>query len=1011
MALIPALRLMAVAGSMLSAGWLAEQLPGLPGFPPINAFWLPAGIAFAALYFWGPLMAVGLLAGGAGLAWLQDTALLPAAVNALVGVAAPAIALVLLRVCGWRSGRGDPAEAAPRDLVLVLCVGVFFNAAIGALAGTALRAAFEGLPQSQWLDIAAASWASQTVGLLLVLGPLLDTGRQFTRQASLMARAPWLAGLLLVSLPLFLTPKLDIPGLAALPFLPPLVLCGLALRSRAWSASAAALLLALLAAGATAAGLGPFVAASKLEELAQLWGFAACAALLPLLIDAVLAHREAENRRWVTALEADGTGIAEWSARAGMRANAQWEKLATVEMPANVDPVQWLEISHPMDRERMGEAVQGQLACGGAEVSVEALRLPAPAQLLGTVHGTGAWRWHSLRVHVQQRDAQGRASEVLMLLSDISAQRTAEERQRMSTSLFQHLHEGLLVIDAQQRVLDANPSYCRMMGQAREALLSRPATLLLSPTLRRSGHSTEQMLAALQTHGFWSARVEAERADGSPCMLQLTVSSIPEPIGAAPLRVVTVTDLTQTLQQQQQLERQAHSDALTGLPNHEEFVRLLRQSIDAAQREGFTLSICRVDLDQFKRINIDHGDETGDTLLLQMSQRLRSALRTSPQWSDVIGRLTGDEFGLILRTADAEEAQHALERLLNVLRAPCRLPPPRENQSVELTASIGATLFPADPSDAETLLRHAGHALYRVKQHAGRNAFRFFDTAKRQRDEASLIAIARMQQALDSGELHLFYQPKIDMRAGRVLGVEALLRWQHPEQGLLLPGDFLSQIEGTGLEVQVGDWIIGHALKQSAQWLAQGLTLEVSVNVTARQLQVPDFALRLQELIQRHAEPVAQHLCLEVLESEALADVDATHALIQRCKGFGVRFALDDFGTGYSTLTYLRKLPVDALKVDRSFVQNMLIDVQDMALIEGVVGLARHFGCSVIAEGVESAAHARALLRLGCPQGQGNGIAAAMPSGDVAAWVDAFARSPWLTQLGAERPLKAEAID
>jgi len=243
--------------------------------------------------------------------------------------------------------------------------------------------------------------------------------------------------------------------------------------------------------------------------------------------------------------------------------------------------------------------------------------------------------------------------------------------------------------------------------------------------------------------------------------------------------------------------------------------------------------------------------------------------------------------------------------------------------------------------------------------------------------------------------LRLHYQPKIDMSSGQVLGVEALLRWQHPDQGLLAPLHFLPLIEPTGLGLQVGDWVIEQALKQSAEWLRAGLQLEVSVNVTARQLQTPDFALRLQELIQRHQEPVAQHLCLEVLESAALADVRNTDQLIQSCRDFGVSFALDDFGTGYSTLTYLKRLTVNALKIDRSFVQNMLIDEQDSALVEGVIGLARTFECAVVAEGVETAAHARALLKLGCLQGQGNGIAPAMPPQEVPAWIASFGQSHW----------------
>jgi EAL domain-containing protein (putative c-di-GMP-specific phosphodiesterase class I) len=249
------------------------------------------------------------------------------------------------------------------------------------------------------------------------------------------------------------------------------------------------------------------------------------------------------------------------------------------------------------------------------------------------------------------------------------------------------------------------------------------------------------------------------------------------------------------------------------------------------------------------------------------------------------------------------------------------------------------------------------------------------------------MAIGRVQEALDQGEFVLFYQPKVEMISGRVLGLEALLRWEHPQQGLIAPQQFLPLIEHTGLSARVGDWVFSQALDHLSQWRRSGLDIAVSVNVSARHLQEPDFAQRLSELLARHEEPLATHLELEMLETAAHADIDAASALMARCRAIGVRIALDDFGTGYSTLTYLKRLPVDVLKIDRSFVHHMLDDSQDRAIVEGVIGLARTFGCTVVAEGVESPAQARMLLDLGCQIGQGTGIAAPMPAGLVSAWV------------------------
>jgi diguanylate cyclase (GGDEF)-like protein len=443
-------------------------------------------------------------------------------------------------------------------------------------------------------------------------------------------------------------------------------------------------------------------------------------------------------------------------------------------------------------------------------------------------------------------------------------------------------------------------------------------------------------------------------------------------------------------------------------------MRLLQQSLAAANRDGFKLVVGIIDLDDFARVNAEHGQLVADAVLLQLSGRLHATLRGArgawPDTADQIARLHGDEFAVLMRVQTPEEAQHAVDRLLGLLATPVAVRESRigDGLALEIGASMGATLYPLDDADPETLLRHAGHALYRAK-HAGRGVVQFHDPTLDQRDEAGLIALARLQRALDSEELLLHYQPQIDLRTGQVMGVEALLRWQHPERGLLAPAHFLPLIETSGLAVQLGDWVIEQALAQTAAWARAGVNggrgLPVSVNVGARQLSRPDFPQRLQELMQRQLPEVAHLLHLDVLEADALAETAATQALIQRCLALGVGIALDDFGAGYSRLSSLKRLTVDTLKLDRSYVQGMLGDAQDLSLVESVIGLARNIGCAVVAKGVESRAHARELLRLGCRLGQGNGIAAAMHPMALPGWIDTFANSDWAGQLKA--PLQA----
>jgi EAL domain-containing protein (putative c-di-GMP-specific phosphodiesterase class I) len=353
----------------------------------------------------------------------------------------------------------------------------------------------------------------------------------------------------------------------------------------------------------------------------------------------------------------------------------------------------------------------------------------------------------------------------------------------------------------------------------------------------------------------------------------------------------------------------------------------------------------------------------------------------------VVARLGGDEFVLLIEASSEEEGRLAVERLLGVIAAP--LASLEGKQPVQVSASVGATIYPLDRADADTLLRHADHAMVGAKQ-AGRSGYLFFDAEHSRQTEARFAALGRVQEALDGGEFLLRYQPKVDMESGVVLGVEALLRWRHPQEGLVAPGRFLPLIEHTSLSARLGDWVLEQAITQLAAWRRAGLDLSVSVNVSARHLQAPRFAERLEELLAPHPATLAAHLELEVLETAALADVAYTRALMERCRAFGVRFALDDFGTGYSTLTYLRRLPLDVLKVDRSFVHHMLDDREDLAIVEGVVGLARTFGCTAVAEGVESAEQAARLVALGCRIGQGNGIAEPMPAAEVPAWVRGY---------------------
>jgi len=311
------------------------------------------------------------------------------------------------------------------------------------------------------------------------------------------------------------------------------------------------------------------------------------------------------------------------------------------------------------------------------------------------------------------------------------------------------------------------------------------------------------------------------------------------------------------------------------------------------------------------------------------------------------------------------------------------------DKQLKVSASIGVTIYPQDGVDAEKLLRHSDPAMYLAKQ-SGKNCFHLFDVAENVAVKTQHEELEQISNAFKNNELVLFYQPKVNMQTGNVIGAEALIRWQHPQRGLLSPSEFLPCIEDNLLSVNVGEWVISTALKQMEDWYSAGLEIPISVNVGALQLQQPDFVQRLKYLLEQFPRIQPNNLELEILETNALGDIAQVSTVIRECQQLGIRFALDDFGTGYSSLTYLKRLPAELLKIDQSFVRDMLDDPDDLAIIQGVIGLAAAFKRTVIAEGVETIAHGEKLLSLGCTLAQGYGIARPMPASDIPAWVETW---------------------
>jgi diguanylate cyclase (GGDEF)-like protein len=495
------------------------------------------------------------------------------------------------------------------------------------------------------------------------------------------------------------------------------------------------------------------------------------------------------------------------------------------------------------------------------------------------------------------------------------------------------------------------------------------------------------MWHALLHEGHWTGEIWNRSKSGDIYPEALAINAIRDANGKTAHYVALFSDISDIKEHEQQLEHIAHFDALTGLPNRTLFADRLRQAMAQAHRSKRSLAVAHFDLDGFKAINDHYGHSVGDGLLTAMAFRMKRALREG----DTLARLGGDEFAAVMLDLDDEDSvKPALDRLLEAAAEEAQI----GEATLRVSATAGVTFYPQpEDVDADVLLRQAGQAMYQAKL-AGGNRYHEFDPGQ------DLIARSRhenlehLRHALAARQFVLHYQPQVNLRTGKVVSVEALVRWQHPDRGLLPPGMFLPVIEDHPLSVELGKWVIETALHQLEQWQDAGLELAISVNVGAFELQQPDFAERLKAHLAAHPTVKPEQLVLEVVETSALEDVVQTSHVLNSCRDLGISVALDDFGIGYSSLTYLRRLPANILKIDQSFVRDMLEEPENLTIMEGVIGLASAFRRDVIAEGVETVEHGLMLLQMGCEVAQGYGIARPMPGEDFRTWMSTWRPDP-----------------
>ncbi|MDX1587758.1 MAG: EAL domain-containing protein [Oleiphilaceae bacterium] len=592
-----------------------------------------------------------------------------------------------------------------------------------------------------------------------------------------------------------------------------------------------------------------------------------------------------------------------------------------------------------------------------------------------------------VNVSIQYVTLEDGSGQYVAIARDMTERNIARREQAIAASVYESSFDGVMILDQNNRVMDVNPAFSRITGYSPEEVKGKPP-MFFSEGLHDAAFY-EEMGRELDDKGYWRGEIWSRRKNGEAYPKLLSVSRVyadsfagagetgdGEQVQGNTLshQVVVFSDISELKNHQAELEAAANYDMLTGLPNRRLLADRLDHALARVDRYGGSLAVCLMDMDGFKPINDTYGHELGDQVLMEMARRLSDHVRGD----DTVARLGGDEFVLLLNGAASDSL---FERLMTEISQPMVF----DRVTINPTFSLGVTLYPEDPSDNDMLLRHADQAMYLAKE-SGKNGYSFFDASHDAKRRKQRKQIARLRQALEQDEFALYYQPQVDLRDGSIIGMEALIRWQHPQKGLLPPASFLSQLEDSELELPVGEWVINTAFDQLELWRDQGRTLPLCINIGANHLLNPHFIEHLRNSLARHSQVMPPMISLEILETTALHDMREAWQVINHCRELGFQVALDDFGTGFSSLTYFRKLPIDMIKIDQSFIREMLINSHDRAIVESVVFLARKFDRPVLAEGVETDEHARALLAMGCHLMQGYGIARPMPAQEVLEW-------------------------
>jgi diguanylate cyclase (GGDEF)-like protein/PAS domain S-box-containing protein len=576
---------------------------------------------------------------------------------------------------------------------------------------------------------------------------------------------------------------------------------------------------------------------------------------------------------------------------------------------------------------------------------------------------------------------------VLTTFTPIGQIKQLEERLELWAKVFEASSEGIIVMDTDGKILTVNSSFCRSTFFAKHELEGTDSRLLLS---ERNDEDLEDLRHSAARKGSWQGELWVNRKQSDPFPVWLIVNAVRTPDGKITHYIASSLDISERKASEQQIQYLAHHDVLTGLPNRFVSAERLQLSIQQARRAGGKVAVLFVDLDRFKNINDSLGHHVGDGLLRSVAKRLVEIVREG----DTVSRIGGDEFVIILSNILNEEkvGKYVEQRLLPAMQAAHDI----DGLELYISCSIGIALCPDDGDDIDTLMRHADAAMYQAKK-VGRNNAQFFTPELNERVMKQLHLESDLRQAIGRDELVLYYQPRIAADGARLAGVETLLRWQHGSEGLILPGSFIPLAEESGLIVPIGVWAIREACRQYVAWRGNGMgEIPISINLSAVQLRDASLIQTLADVLAEFQIGAGQ-IELELTESILMDDVTSTIDILNALKALGFSLSIDDFGTGYSSLNYLCRFPIDKLKIDMSFIQNIHVSPQNLAVTKAIISLGHTLGLEVVAEGVEHQSDVNILRNMGCDQFQGFYFARPMPD-------EAF--QLWLQEQDIEQPLQ-----